>query len=243
MIRTLLSAGAVLACLTLGLTAAPLGAADGTPPPGFVALFGGKDFAHWKLAPGSEGHWVVKDGVIDYDGKSEAKGEDKNLWSRNSYRDLVLMVDWRWSGPVKPVRHPVILPNGDYDKTPDGKPREEVVMEAGDSGVYLRGSSKSQVNMWCWPIGSGEVYGYRTDSKQSPGVRAGVTPKKRMDKPIGEWNHMVITLKGDRLTVELNGEVVMEKAQLPGIPPSGPIALQHHGDPIQFKNIYIEELN
>jgi len=35
---------------------------------------------------------------------------------------------------------------------------------------------------------------------------------------------------------------VIENAQLPGVPERGPIALQHHGDPIEFANIYIKEL-
>jgi hypothetical protein len=35
---------------------------------------------------------------------------------------------------------------------------------------------------------------------------------------------------------------VIENAQLPGVPARGPIALQHHGDPIQFANLYINEL-
>ena len=52
-----------------------------------------------------------------------------------------------------------------------------------DSGIYLRGSSKSQVNIWCWPIGSGEVYGYRMDDKMPPEVRAGVTPKQKPTSP------------------------------------------------------------
>ena len=46
-----------------------------------------------------------------------------------------------------------------------------MVSPNGDSGIYLRGSSKSQVNIWCWPIGSGEVYGYRTDASQPPEMR------------------------------------------------------------------------
>jgi hypothetical protein len=53
---------------------------------------------------------------------------------------------------------------------------------------------------------------------------------------------MVITIKGDRLTVALNGEEVITSAQLPGIPAKGPIALQNHGQAIQFKNIYVKEL-
>ena len=36
--------------------------------------------------------------------------------------------------------------------------------------------------------------------------------------------------------------LVLENAQLPGVAPKGRIALQHHGDPIEFANIYIREL-
>jgi hypothetical protein len=65
----------------------------------------------------------------------------------------------------------------------------------------------------------------------------------KADKPIGEWNRFRITMRGDRLTVVLNGKTVIDNAQLPGVPVRGPIALQHHGDPIQFANIYVRELN
>jgi hypothetical protein len=50
-------------------------------------------------------------------------------------------------------------------------------------------------------------------------------------------------VKGDRLTVVLNGETVIEDARLPGIAPTGPIALQHHTDPVEFRNIFIKELD
>jgi predicted O-methyltransferase YrrM len=49
-------------------------------------------------------------------------------------------------------------------------------------------------------------------------------------------------MKGDRLTIKLNGEVVIKNAQLPGIPAEGEIALQRHGNPIEFKNIYVKSL-
>jgi hypothetical protein len=86
-----------------------------------------------------------------------------------------------------------------------------------------------------------------------PAVRAGVTPKKRADKPRGEWNTFEITMKGDRLTVVLNGEEVISNAQLPGVPADGPIALQHHGGMkdgkwtsppslVQFRNIAVKEI-
>jgi hypothetical protein len=40
----------------------------------------------------------------------------------------------------------------------------------------------------------------------------------------------------------LNGKTVLDNAQLPGVAPRGPIALQSHNDPIQFANLYIKEL-
>jgi len=216
-------------------------AADNTPPDGFIALFNGKDFTNWKVPEGDNGHWKVVNGIIDYDGKSEGKG-DKCLWSEKQFGDVTIMIDWRWSGPIRKVKHPFILPDGTHRKGPDGKEELIEVDEAGDSGIYLRGNSKSQVNFWCWNCGSGEVYGYRMDPKMPAEVRAGVTPKKNMDKPIGQWNTMEITIKGDRLWVKNNGEEVITNAQLPGVPATGAIALQHHGDPIQFKNIYVREL-
>ena len=86
-----------------------------------------------------------------------------------------------------------------------------------------------------------------------PAVRAGVTPTKHADRNIGEWNTFEITMRGSRLTVVLNGETVINNAELPGIKPAGPIALQHHGSKkgdvwtsppslVQFRNISIAEL-
>jgi hypothetical protein len=51
-----------------------------------------------------------------------------------------------------------------------------------------------------------------------------------------------VTLKGDRLTVVLNGEEVISDARLPGVPARGPIGLQHEHGTVQFKDIYIREL-
>jgi hypothetical protein len=53
---------------------------------------------------------------------------------------------------------------------------------------------------------------------------------------------MVITMKGDRLTVQLNGEEVITSAQLPKVPAKGAIALQDHGEGFELRNIYIKEL-
>lgn len=211
-----------------------------TPDPGRRLLYNGVDLTHWVREDGHEGHWTPKDWILDYDGKSTAA--DKNLWTEQAFGDVELVVDWRFTG--KPTKTPrqVILPTGEVAKNSDGKDKTEAVDDAGDSGVYLRGTSKAQVNMWCWPVGSGEVYGYRTDPRMPPEVRAGVTPKVRADRKIGQWNRFIITMRGDRLTVVLNGQTVLENAHLPGVPATGRIALQHHGDAVQFGNVWVKEI-
>jgi hypothetical protein len=208
---------------------------------GFRPLYTGVDLTNWRADPGHEGHWQPKDWRLVYDGQSQAS--DKNLWTEDEFGDFVLICDWRWTGKPELRARPVILPSGDQALDEDGQPKTEMVPDAGDSGIYLRGTSKAQVNMWCWPVGSGEVYGYRMDRSMPDEVRAGVTPSKKADAPIGKWNRFVITMRGDRLTVVLNGETVIENAQLPGVPQRGPLALQHHGDPIEFANILIKELD
>jgi len=225
-----------------------------TPPKGFKALFNGKDFTNWRVDPLDGGHWKIIDGVIDYDALSEAPDRNnKNLWTTKEYGDFELLIDWKIKRTTGLYPMPIVLPDGSEKLDENGK-MIKIPRPNADSGIYLRGQGKSQINIWCWPIGSGEVYGYRRDQKMPPEVRAGVTPKMKADNPVGEWNTFKITMKGDRLTVVLNGKKVISNAQLPGIPAKGRLALQHHGGMrngeyspasslMQFRNIYIRELN
>jgi hypothetical protein len=235
---------AIMLIMTLGLSAQDV-------PAGFTSLFNGKDFTNWKVPVGDNGHWKIMDGVIDYDAESEAANKD--LWSANEYKDFILYVDWRIKEtPWKNPNVPFILPSGLHKLDEKGKPIAMVVPDS-DSGILLRGVGKCQANIWNWPIGSGEVYGYRMDEKMPPEVRRGVTPTVNADNNIGEWNTFMITMKGDRLSVELNGILVIDNALLPEIPEQGPIGLQHHGSKangewvsppslVQFRRIYIKEL-
>ena len=249
-IRPVLSLKSAL-LLLLALAAPVL--AQTAPPPGFVSLFNGKDFTGWKVPDGDNGHWKIVNGVIDYDAQSEAPG-DKNLWSAAEYGDFVLRFEWRIKDtPYVNPNVPIIRVDGTHKKGADGQEIRLAVPDS-DSGVYVRGSSRAQINIWAWPIGSGEVYGYRMDPKMPPEVRAGVTPKANADRDIGQWNEFEITMKGDRLTVVLNGITVLDNAQLPGVPARGPLALQHHGQKkdgvwtgppslVQFRNLSIKALN
>lgn len=220
-------------------------------PQGFVSLFDGKNFTNWKVPEGDNGHWKIVNGVIDYDAESEA--QDKNLWSEKEYKDFILYVDWRIKEvPWKNSNVPFILPSGLHKLDANGKEITMIVPDS-DSGILLRGEGKCQANIWNWPVGSGEVYGYRMDDKMPPEVRRGVTPKVNADKNIGEWNTFKITMRKNRMTVELNDILVIENALLPGLPEKGRIGLQHHGSKrngewvsppslVQFRNIFIKEI-
>jgi hypothetical protein len=220
-------------------------------PAGFKSLFNGSDFTNWKIPDGDNGHWKIKDGVIDYDAESEA--QDKNLWTDKEYKDFIMYVDWRIKEtPWKNQNVPLILPSGLHKLDENGKPISMTLPDS-DSGIILRGVGKCQANIWCWPIGSGEVYGYRMDEKMPPEVRRGVTPKVNADKNIGEWNTFKITMKGNRMTVDLNGINIIENALLPELPEKGRIGLQHHGSKkdgewvsppslVQFRRIYVKEI-
>ena len=200
---------------------------------GFTSLFNGTDFTGWTLTDVASEHWMVKDGVLDFDG---VKGD---LWTNQSYENFELIVDWRWEGPSQgPRPRPIIEPDGSYRIGPDGK-QVMVEIEERDSGIYLRGNSKSQVNIWEWPAGSGEVYGYRTDGSMPAATRAAATPVSKADRPVGEWNTFRIRLVDETLDVHLNGEHVLIDCVLPGVPASGPIGLQAHGSGIQFSNLQV----
>jgi hypothetical protein len=206
--------------------------ADHTP------IFDGKTLLGWKHDPEKTTNWTASNGILKHSGQ---KGPVSDLWTEASYGDFSLVFDWRWAGRGPRQAQPVVLPDGSEKQNASGA-AERVEIEELDSGIYLRGSTKSQVNLWNWPIGSGEVYGYRTDKAMPAEVRAGVTPKANADRPLGEWNRMTITMKGDRLTVQHNGVTVINDAPLPGVDARGPIGLQHHGAAIDFANIRIKEL-
>lgn len=240
------------AALGVGLAlafAVIVAAVGATPPEGFRSLFNGRDLKGWTTRQPENHDWRVLGEVIDCD--PHAGPGDRNLWTEQSYRDFELFVDWRIKEiPYTNRAAKVILRDGTYQKDSLGQ-EVPVAVPNVDSGIFLRGQHKSQVNTWCWPVGSGEVWGYRTDPAQPAEVHAGVTPRVKADRPIGQWNTFHIVMQGDRLTVTLNGTNVIDGARLPGIPDEGSIALQHHGDRqdgewgasfVQFRNLYIKEL-
>jgi hypothetical protein len=232
---------ALLAALTLaGLTAAEKEAPLNKPPKGFTALFNGTDLDGWQIcipivqrnalkAKGGDAyekavkeanekhlkHWTVKEGVLHYTGKGFS------LQTVKDYGDFELFLDWK-------------------------------IAEKGDSGLYLRG--QPQVQIW----DSDNAGGARGKDKSSgsgglwnnPEGDKAKRPLVKADNPVGEWNTFHIVMKGDEVTIKLNGKLVVDKGKMLNyfqrgmpLPSKGPIELQHHGDPLWFRNIYIRELS
>ena len=212
------------------------GCASQQPPAGFVSLFNGRDLAGWKTDEATRVHWTAHDGVLRHDGVA------KDLWSERELGDFQLRLEWRWPTGLKWEDFPVIGAEGFELQDSAGKPVTRHVLDGGDSGIFLRGIRKSQVNLFCYPCGSGEVWEYRTDPRMPAEVRRALVPKRQADRPVGEWNRMEITVRGERLTVVLNGAEVIANARLPDLPARGPIGFQHEHGPIEFRNISVKEL-
>src|SRR5262249_39037098 len=128
----------------------------------------------------------------------------------------------------------------------------------GDSGVYLRGCPQVQI----WDSDALDPKRYVLEYKKGSGAlwnnkaRKDKVPLKRADKAPGEWNTFHITMKGDTVTVKLNGELVVDGVKLDNIweggkhpvPARGPIEIQRHPKQdgtlgkLWFRNVFIKEL-
>lgn len=248
--KSLLVAPVVLATLVMSSLGADEKVSGKPRGEGWKSLFNGKDLTGWNAREVGK-HWRVVDGVIDCNAEL---GRGPSLKTNESFKDFVLHIEWRFKGVQGKYPMKIILPDGSYEKDKDGKVISIPTPNA-DSGIFLRGSGKGQINLWCWPCGSGELWAVRNNKKLPAEVRAGAVPNTKADKPVGQWNTLVITFKNNRVTVVLNKQKVIDNALVPDLPKEGPIVLQHHGGKnprtgkwssasslIQFRNIYIKPL-
>ena len=226
----------VAASLTICATALPA-AATTPPPPGFTAIFNGKDLTGWwgattedpraymALAPEEfkqkhdtsltdiRQHWRAEDGELVNDGNGLF------LTTDGFYGDFELLIDYK-------------------------------TVPRADSGIYLRGVPQVQI----WDSTEQEKFAIGADKgsgglwNNSPG-KPGKDPLVKADKPFGEWNHFRIIMVGSRVTVWLNDKLVVENANLENyynrnipVPAKGPVQLQTHGGEIRWRNVFIREI-
>jgi len=115
------------------------------------------------------------------------------------------------------------------------------ILPGGDSGIYLR--EVPQVQIWDvteHPEGSGGLY----NNKNHPSE-----PLRAADNPPGEWNTFRIKMVEEKVTVWLNGIMVVDNVPLENywergkpLHEEGPICLQAHDTEVSFRNIFLREL-
>ncbi len=212
--------------------------APSAPPKGFTALFNGKDLDGWF------GHGTKDPRTLWKMSKDELEAHKKK--TRED-------INKHWSvenGELINDGHGLYLTtNKDYGDF--ALMLEYKTVAKADSGIYLRGAP--QVQIWDttkeggkWKHGADKGSGgLWNNSKGAPGKN----PSKLMDKPFGEWNSMRILMKGEKVTVWLNGEKVVDAAVMENyfdrknpIFEKGPIQLQTHGGEIRWRNVCIKEL-
>ena len=121
---------------------------------------------------------------------------------------------------------------------------------------YYINDSGSQIDAFNRSLFARYQQSLGVDAEMPAEVRAGTVPKVCADNPVGQWNTFLITMKGEQISVELNGKKVIDNVRLPGLPKSGPIGLQHHGginkrtgqfspasSLIQFRDIHVKKLD
>lgn len=208
-------------------------------PEGFTNLFNGTDFKGWwgastenpakylALSPSElekkkkislhdiYTHWSVRDGIIHNDGRGLFLTTEKN------YSDFELQLEYK------------LDPKADSGIYLRGIPQIQIWDTTKESSVSLKhGAAKGSGGLWNNPKGS-----------------KGREPLVHADKPIGEWNSMTVKMIGEKVTISLNGKLVVEQAKLFNyfdkkgpLPKAGPIQLQTHGAPMQWRNIFVKEL-
>jgi hypothetical protein len=135
-----------------------------------------------------------------------------NLCSLKDYADFEMYVDWR-------------------------------ISDKGDAGIYLRGSP--QVQIWDVrnrgaSVGSGGLFNNQRHPKD---------PLLVADNPVNEWNSFYIKMLGEKVVVYFNGQLVVDNVTLENywdrslpIFESDAIELQAHGDRVEYRNLYVREI-
>jgi HEAT repeat protein len=199
---------------------------------GFKPMFNGKDLAGWqglvenpvaraKMAPGE---LAKKQSEANKKVTGNWSVKDGCIWFNGTGDNLCSIKEY-----------------GDFEMLVDWK-----ISKEGDSGIYLRGSP--QVQIWDTSrvesgaqVGSGGLYNNQINPAK---------PLKVADNPVGDWNTFRIVMIGEKVSVWLNGELVVDNVTLENywdrkIPifPRGPIELQAHGTDLAFRDIYVREIS
>jgi HEAT repeat protein len=198
---------------------------------GFVALFNGQDLSGWK---GLVADPIKRSKMDSVTLAKEQEKADKTMKEGWSAKDGLLIFNGHGENLATVKQY------GDFEMFVDWK-----ITKNGDAGIYLRGTP--QVQIWDTSrvdvgaqVGSGGLYNNQKNQSK---------PLVMADNGIGEWNNFHIIMKGDKVTVYLNGQLVTDNTVLENywdrslpIFSKEQIELQAHGTYVAYRNIYLKEL-
>lgn len=200
---------------------------------GFVSLFNGKDLTGWKGLVANPIKRLQMSSQELAAAQVKADAQAKKSWV---VEDGVLVFTGKGDNLC------TVRQYGDFEMLVDWKLHHG---KEPDAGIYLRGTP--QVQIWDTArvhvgaqVGSGGLYNNKVYESK---------PSKVADERVGEWNTFRIKMIGDRVTVWLNGELVVNNVvmenywdrKLP-IPSIEQIELQAHGSKVSYRDIYIREI-
>jgi len=202
---------------------------------GFVSIFNGKDLTGWKgLVENPIKRASMKPAEL---AKAQVVADEKmaNDWKVED--GLMTYVGTGYDNICTTKQY------GDFEMYVDW--RLDPTGKEPDAGIYLRGTPQvqiwdtSRVNVGA-QVGSGGLYNNQINPSK---------PLKVADNKVGEWNSFYIKMVGDRVTVLLNGEKVVDDVILENywdrklpIFPIEQIELQAHGSKVYYRNLYVKEL-
>jgi len=198
---------------------------------GFVSLFNGKDLAGWKALVGNP---IARSKMTAAELEEKQKTTNEKTKGDWIAKDGLLIFTGHGDNLATEKQY------GDFEMFVDWK-----ITEKGDAGIYLRGTP--QVQIWDTSrrevgaqVGSGGLYNNQKNNSK---------PLVVADNKIGQWNTFHIIMKGDKVTVYLNGVLVTDNTVLENywdrklpIFSKEQIELQAHGTYVAYRNIYIKEI-
>ena len=199
---------------------------------GFVSLFNGRDLTGWKALVGNP---ITRAKMTEAELQNQQKIANEKAKGDWVVNDGLLIFTGHGDNLATTAQY------GDFELYVDWK-----ITPQGDAGIYLRGTP--QVQIWDTSrrdvgaqVGSGGLYNNQKNQSK---------PLAIADNPIGEWNNFHIIMKGEKVTVYLNGVLVTDNTILENywdktIPifPKEQIELQAHGTYVAYRNIYLNDLS
>ncbi len=203
-----------------------------------VALFNGKDLSGWSAdVPEADKKPDIKPSFIVREGNLVSLGRPLgHLITDKEYSDYKLTVEYRFTG--KAGNCGVLVHSSTPRELYGMFPKSiEVQMQSGQAGDF-----------WC--IGENiEVPDMEKRRPHKEGQKFGGGPEDARniknltddsEKPLGEWNTMVIECKGDEVKVWVNGDLVNHGSK--STAKKGKIALQAEGTEVEFRKVELESL-